>query len=430
MTKNSVLKSIIRPLEFSGWHFIPILALVFGLSLFLPIGRASADYSNNGHSASFTLDQNNYSYLQKLGNGLTGNLNQLCLYGNSAAGSLFITLLSSDNNSVDVGYTTVHSWSYTLSNSPQEFCLNSGDYLNPDLYYFILFQRAGVYDSSKIYGSSGNNGWDSSNYNLFQKVLDGGYDTNNLNADAYFVLHTTAASSSVSIDFPTATTTADFNSWQISFTDASTSTAKFIEVFYNTTSTELISQNSYQEVWTLDANSPALVLKTHSIGSSEWGTWYAQAVLYDAINNINFAYSPVVTFNIGSVNPNYGSYTNSPSSTIASSTPLQITCDKDSGLFQYSLCSMFTFLFMPSTDVLNLYSTLINKVKMKPPIGYFYILSDDLSSLSSTSTEAFSVPQNAEVMDEIFTPFRTGFIMVLWVLFSFWIFHRIRKINL
>lgn len=119
-----------------------------------------------------------------------------------------------------------------------------------------------------------------------------------------------------------------------------------------------------------------------------------------------------------------------PTSTIASTTPIQITCDTNDPWYQYSLCKIGVWLFVPSQSVLNQFSNLTADISQKPPIGYFTSIKNALSGLTS-STPAFTINVSSTdpVATKFFTPIRTGLIWILWLAFAFWIFNRFRHFN-
>lgn len=119
-----------------------------------------------------------------------------------------------------------------------------------------------------------------------------------------------------------------------------------------------------------------------------------------------------------------------PTSTIASTTPIQITCDPNDTWYNYSLCKIGIWLFIPSQSVLNQFSNLTADISLKPPIGYFTSIKNALSGFTS-STPAFTINVNSDdpVNTTFFNPIRTGLIWILWLAFAFWIFHRFRHFN-
>lgn len=133
--------------------------------------------------------------------------------------------------------------------------------------------------------------------------------------------------------------------------------------------------------------------------------------------NVNYSSSYIPTYNL-------------PTSTISSSTPIQITCDPNSGFISYSICSLLVSLFVPSQSVLNQFSNLTTNINTKPPIGYFTAIMNAVGSLTST-TPAFtiSVDSTDPVNTTFFSPIRIGLAWILWLAFGFWVFHRFRHFH-
>lgn len=73
---------------------------------------------------------------------------------------------------------------------------------------------------------------------------------------------------------------------------------------------------------------------------------------------------------------------------------------------------------------------LLNLIKMKPPVGYFYSGINAWGGLNASGTPAVSLPSYGPIQTYIFTPIRTGLIFILWLIFGVWIFHRFRHIEL
>jgi hypothetical protein len=132
------------------------------------------------------------------------------------------------------------------------------------------------------------------------------------------------------------------------------------------------------------------------------------------------------TINFTIINPK----TTPPTGEITTSTLPQITCDDQSGLFNYSLCKLFTWLFIPDAEILNKYSTLSDGIKNKPPIGYFYAIKNILNNLNDNTNPAFQLAQVSTLTTNIFNPLKTGISFILWLIFGFWIFNRIRYLEL
>lgn len=86
------------------------------------------------------------------------------------------------------------------------------------------------------------------------------------------------------------------------------------------------------------------------------------------------------------------------------------------GCFQNAL----VWAFYPSQGSLDQLTGLKNEIIRKPPFGYFSLIISAMNTLSSTSTPTFSLATSAPVMNNIFTPLRTGIAFVMWILFGVW----------
>lgn len=166
------------------------------------------------------------------------------------------------------------------------------------------------------------------------------------------------------------------------------------------------------------------------------GTYYAQAQLYKNVNcppvgpceNSLLAESSVNEFTItGPYIP--GSYWNPPTST-ASSSEWVLTCDSVSGAFSNSFCSVLVYLFIPKSADFTRWSDLKSELDTKPPFGYFSSFSEAISALSTSSPSSIAFADLSSLDTSLFDRFKTGFSWVLWVMFGFWGFQKLREIQL
>ena len=105
--------------------------------------------------------------------------------------------------------------------------------------------------------------------------------------------------------------------------------------------------------------------------------------------------------------------------------PGMINCE-GGGFFDNLLCNLNVALFVPSNEALNQFSSLWDNIKNKPPFGYFVAISAAMSGIVvGTTTLAF-----AGISDiSIFGTLRIVLVVLLWFLFVFWVFHRLRNFN-
>jgi len=173
------------------------------------------------------------------------------------------------------------------------------------------------------------------------------------------------------------------------------------------------------------------------IGFSPDTTYFEYAVInrwYDANTFQQVASSSPQYFNTtytATVSPSSTIYV-APTSTITTSTPIQITCDPNDAFFQYSLCNLGLALFVPSPDALNSFQGLINQIKTKPPIGYFTIIATDLSEFNASSSETIVIlaPSIVSAFGGAFGLFDEYLGIAVVLLFMWWLFHRFRHFEL
>jgi len=105
---------------------------------------------------------------------------------------------------------------------------------------------------------------------------------------------------------------------------------------------------------------------------------------------------------------------------------LKIISCEGGGVFDTLLCNLYVSLFVPSDTALNQFSGLWDNIKNKPPFGYFVAISAAMSGIAvGTTTLAFAGISEIS----IFGTLRIVLMVLLWFLFVFWIFHRLRNFN-
>ncbi len=97
-----------------------------------------------------------------------------------------------------------------------------------------------------------------------------------------------------------------------------------------------------------------------------------------------------------------------------------------SGCFQNAL----VFAFVPAESSFDRFITLKDQLVNKPPFGYFALLASGLSGLNSTSTPAFALATEDNIVTTIFDPIKTGLSWLLWVFFGVWLYKRVIAIAL
>jgi hypothetical protein len=326
--------------------------------------------------------------------------------------------------------------------------------LDSDNYYFLTF-TVNV-PNTKFYGSTDGNAYLTTSTDFFYTHYNTDY------GDIYFELndsYTGSPPSDISFIFPVnGTSTPDFAFWGIGFNYYATTTDWGVSINYAATSTDLLDpagdyytdSENFEGAATSSAGS--YFTKTHVFDSSEWDTTqYARAVLwnYDNLRSPSFeviASTTIISFTITGENPLSGGYYgyyvpgSTPTST-ATSSEWVITCDPTDPFFTRSLCqiskwtidalyNLMKFLFYPKSSDFAKLNELKTMIISKPPVGYFYLIKNAFN-FNSTSTKAFDFSTSTAAMVEpIFNPIKTGLTFILWLLFSFWLFNRIKNLNL
>jgi hypothetical protein len=86
------------------------------------------------------------------------------------------------------------------------------------------------------------------------------------------------------------------------------------------------------------------------------------------------------------------------------------------------------FLFKPSQNAFQPFIDLKEDIQYKPPFGYFFAVKEVFDDFNATTTPAYTweIP---EVLSDMLSPIKTGFGMVLWLLFGFWVFRTLSKLQ-
>lgn len=154
----------------------------------------------------------------------------------------------------------------------------------------------------------------------------------------------------------------------------------------------------------------------------------AKAILYKWVNGFRstVATSTQISFETGNTLQAETPYI-PPTST---STDLNITCDPESGFFQYSFCYVLSYLFIPSNNSVDRFSTLTPTIENKPPLGYFYSVKNAITNLSTTTAPISLNLGDTSLSSSPFYIFKTGLNWILWFVFAFWVLNRFRHIEL
>ncbi|MEI7510448.1 MAG: hypothetical protein WCJ62_13415, partial [Flavobacterium sp.] len=92
--------------------------------------------------------------------------------------------------------------------------------------------------------------------------------------------------------------------------------------------------------------------------------------------------------------------------------------------------NVFHDLFTPSDESINQFSNLYLAYKNKPPFGYVVAIQAELANLNDTGASVFTLHSLPVLNTMIFTPMRTAIIWVLWVGFTFVMYHRLKNLQI
>lgn len=325
-------------------------------------------------------------------------------------------------------------FTYTFSN----LTLTSGsDYTfrfrstqdNSDIYY-VNYKNSDVYANGQAFQCTG-----TASYNC---------SSGGLSADLYFKVESVVPPevNQMTFIYPISSSTiGDFNSYNVRYEVATTTTSNLFVSVYQSTSTPInidtcvnsTSTPCYKDraqVFSPFVNSPPyrvpLTQYDAEISRSKHNflSWYAKAVLEDKDGNT--LASSTINYTTVSVLPPLDFET--PTST-ATSSEWSIDCSGGS-IISNSLCYVLKYLFYPSQQSVYNFYDIKAEVENKPPFGYYKAVKDELSEIS-TSTPLFNFPTGLTTSTSSpFYLFRSGLNWLLWLLFTFWLFHRIRHLEL
>lgn len=88
------------------------------------------------------------------------------------------------------------------------------------------------------------------------------------------------------------------------------------------------------------------------------------------------------------------------------------------------------YLFCPSQGSLDLYRNLVDTIQLKPPIGYFTVVKNNLTSISSSTAPTFTIIIPSSLKTYIFNPFQTAIASILWFFFAIHFYKRLKTITI
>jgi hypothetical protein len=107
----------------------------------------------------------------------------------------------------------------------------------------------------------------------------------------------------------------------------------------------------------------------------------------------------------------------------STSTIGELTLECGDSLITGSVCNLIGYLFVPSSDILNKFSSLWDNVKTKKPFGYVTTTITALTSLDTNSAQAFDLG-TVPFQSAIFDPFKIAMGSILWALYAIYFYHR------
>jgi hypothetical protein len=255
--------------------------------------------------------------------------------------------------------------------------------------------------------------------------------------DLYFQLNDVSGTpppppaSSITLLTPTSTTVADFQQWEVSYTNTTTTAGRTkVGVIYTTFSDTNVYVDFSLSTTTASSTS-FFISKNRAIPLNE--QWSASAVLYFNPGDFPFDISSTTTVLASSTVTSFtltrsigGTLFQLPTSTTST---YSMSCDPDANTFAFSICYVMQYLFSPKTSDFDVFTRVYNEIKNKPPFGYFGAISPIISGFSTTTTSTVQMPDFSG-MSTPFNAIKTTLSVILWIVFGFWIFHKFRNIQL
>lgn len=246
------------------------------------------------------------------------------------------------------------------------------------------------------------------------------------NAVAYNIMSDESITPVIQFETPAPSSTLpDFRPWVLSGYNFTPGALYFAEVAYNEVSSTFVyvdSTHFYASSSFFYFNIP----KNNQLGNGF--SFNANALLFFGTSTDPIA-EATTTFNIASTTP---PFVPAPSCDFTSSSFL----GDPVGNIKQGICGAFIWAFFPSAsqqaDLGAHLAALQDAVKNKPPFGYFTAITSSLGSLQTTSTPSSTLltSSGSSVFSGAFGALDMGLASILWVLFAWYIFHRMKNIQL
>lgn len=391
------------------------------------------------------------AFAQTLGTGLDGYPRSIQLKVkdpvSATGGAAFVQLACYS----DAGYTTQNcgkiEWGYDdviisggylyldLTDNTKSGYVQTFVNFNPSKYYRLYVDYAFTGSSGGWYGSTNASSYANGSATFIEGT--GGV------ADVYFKISNTADfTDSYSITLgspPNGASAPDFSNWVLSLNSALTATNVKVRVFYGASTTPAFVDTRTFASLNSGGGFDFQVPKSRALST---GTYYAQAYLY--VNDDLVGYSSQNQFTITTEGVPFITQFGDTFGGTSTVSNLNTTCDPNSSLFQNSLCKLVTFLFYPSPQALDAFTSLYGQVQDKFPFAYFYDFKSTIDGLSTdgtvhsqsityvgTGTIPITVPLfssstvSAYVGNSNMDLLKNLMVWSIWILFGFHVYYRI-----
>jgi hypothetical protein len=153
------------------------------------------------------------------------------------------------------------------------------------------------------------------------------------------------------------------------------------------------------------------------------GTTYLTGKLVSASDNNQIYDTRLITLFLASTS---ASSTPAGNTGYPSYTPATCSLTNLGGCFQNALCAVFC----PSSGALSVFSSFVSTMQGKPPVGYFFVVKNNLANIATSSTPVFTVVIPHHFKQYFFSPFDTAIAGILWFFFAIHFYKRLKTITI
>lgn len=264
--------------------------------------------------------------------------------------------------------------------------------------------------------------------------------------DLYFVFNPIIPNDTISITYPSNNSTdiQPFSDYRGQYTNSSSRANYYDYDFRVSTGTQPFLSN---DAYNLDFS----MLDWTASSTRDWqfrqgvydtlnsgGTYYAQIRMKVHNSETITATSSIIKFTMADTLNSYqedtsvsGELLGAVNTASTTSYGLNDSCEAQSGFLSYSSCILFSFLFTPHESTLNNWSLLKSELSLKPPFGYFTVYQAIISGLTTaTTSSAVELADISALSVPLLNPLKAIFTMIIWFLFSWSTFTRLKYIQL